>query len=234
MATAFEQLQRRMVRAETNPFDKTTIISIAPFEYEERILTIQPGIFKIPKGTLEKPSLTVVGPSSWWKEDTDNGQFLEIVVNSVVVGRAIVEDYIQSINGVTLNVSQPGIFHVPGEYNDVDEVKKKFGHILARMNMYQTSWYSFLVKQADSLWARSNQNPLAIDDQSRMAARILQLDKPWIRDFQNVQNIACIACGNLRNPQFPICQSCKMIVDKPLAEKLGIIAAPAVIPTPKG
>lgn len=232
MPTAFDMLHRRTIRAEVNPFDKTTIVSIAPFDIKETILTIQPGSFFIPKGSLEKPSLTVIGPSSWWKETDPEQPLLEITVNSVVIGRSLVEDYISSINGVTVGSCQPGVFHVPGEYTDVDEVKKKFGHILARMNMYQTAWYSFLVKQADSLWARSNQNPLAIDDQSRMAARILQLDKPWIRDFQAVQNVNCVACGNLRNPQFPICPSCKMIVDKPLAEKLGILASD-VIPTPK-
>jgi hypothetical protein len=228
MATAFEALHRRTIRAEVNPFDKTTIVSIAPFDITETILTVQPGSFFIPKGTLEEPSLTVIGPSSWWKETDPEQPLLEIVVSSVLIGRALVEDYINSMNGVTLGTSQPGIFHVPGEYTDVKEVKKKYGHILTRMNLHQLAWYQFLIKQADSLWARSNQNPLAIDDQSRMAAKTLQIDKPWIRDFQTIQNIACVACGNPRNPQFPICTHCKMIVDKELAIKLGLAEAPKV------
>jgi len=218
--------------AEVNPFDKTTIVSIAPFDIKETILTIQPGSFVIPKGSLEAPSITHIGPSSWWKETDPEQPLLEIVVNSLLVAKAIVDDYVSSMNGVTLNVSQPGIFYAPGELT-LEDVKKKYGHVLARMNMYQTAWYSFLVKQADSLWARSNQNPLAIDDQSRMAARILQVDKPWIRDFQTVQNVNCVACGNLRNPQFPICPSCKMIVDKDLAAKLGILEIPEPKVEPK-
>lgn len=225
MASVFEQLHRRTVRAEVNPFDKTTIVSIAPFEIKETILTIQPGSFVIPAGSLEKPSLTIIGPSSWWKETDPEQPLLEIVVSSVLVGRSIVEDYIQSMNGVTLGTCQPGVFHIPGEVT-LDEVKKKYGHVLARMNLLQNQWYAFLVKQADSMWARSNQNPLAIDDQSRMAARILQIDKPWIRDFQQVQNVNCVACGSLRNPQFPICPHCKLIVDKELAVKLGLSEAP--------
>ena len=223
MASAFDQIQRRMTRAEVNPFDKTTIVSIAPFDIKENILTIQPGHFLIPKGTLENPSLTVVGPSSWWKEDVDTGQFLEIVVSSVLIGKALVEDYISSMNGVTMGSTQPGVFHIPGEITDVDKVKKDYKAVLQRMNLLQNSWYAFLVKQADSLWARGGQNPLAIDDQSRTAARILQIDRPWVRDFQTVQNVNCVACGNLRNPQFPICPSCKMIVDKDLAAKLGLV-----------
>lgn len=226
--TFFEQLKRRTVRAEVNPFDKTTIVSIAPFDIKETILTIQPGSFFIPKGSLDNPSLTVVGPSSWWKETSADEPLLEIVVNSVLIAKALVDDYVSSMNGVTLNASQPGIFYIPGEHTDVDKVKKEYGHILVRMNLLQNSWYNFLIKQADSLWARSNQNPLAIDDQSRMAAKALQIDKPWIRDFQTIQNVNCIACGNPRNPQFPICPSCKMIVDKPLALKLGILEAPVV------
>lgn len=225
MASVFEQLHRRTVRAEVNPFDKATIVSIAPFEIRETILTIQPGSFVIPAGSLEKPSLTVIGPSSWWKETDPEQPLLEIVVSSILVGRSIVDDYIQSMNGVTLGTCQPGVFYVPGEIT-LDEVKKKYGHVLARMNLLQNQWYAFLVKQADSMWARSNQNPLAIDDQSRMAARILQIDKPWIRDFQQVQNVNCVACGSLRNPQFPICPHCKLIVDKELAVKLGLSEAP--------
>lgn len=228
MATVFDHLQRRTIRAEVNPFDKTTIVSIAPFDIEETILTIQPGKFFIPKGTLAEPSLTVIGPSSWWKETDPDQPLLEIVVSSVIVGRALVEDYINSMNGVTLGVVQPGVFHVPGEITSVKEIKAKYGHVLARMDTFQKAWYQFLIKQADSMWARSNQNPLAIDDQSRMAAKLLQLDKPWIKDFQSIQNVSCIACGNLRNPQFPICPHCRMIVDKELAVKLGISAAPEV------
>lgn len=233
MATAFDQLHRRTIRAEVNPFDKATIVSIAPFDIQETILTVQPGSFFIPKGTLEKPSLTVVGPSSWWKETDPEQPLLEIVVSSVLIAKSLVEDYINSINGVTLGSSQPGVFYIPGEITDVEKVKKEYGHILARMNLYQNSWYAFLIKQADSMWARSNQNPLAIDDQSRMAAKILQIDKPWIRDFQQVQNVNCVACGNLRNPQFPICPHCKMVVDKPLAAKLGLTEAPVEKPATK-
>jgi len=228
MPTVFEQLHRRTIRAEVNPFDKTTIVSIAPFDIRETILTVQPGTFFIPKGTLEKPSLTVIGPSSWWKETDPEQPLLEIVVNSVLIAKSIVEDYINSMNGVTLGTSQPGVFHIPGEHTDVDKIKKEYGHVLARMNLHQNNWYAFLIKQADSMWARSNQNPLAIDDQSRMAARILQIDKPWIKDFQQITQIACVACGNLRNPQFPICSSCRMIVDQPLAIKLGLSPAPEV------
>ena len=226
MATAFALNNRKTMRAEVNPFDKTTIVSIAPFDITETILTVQPGHFFIPKGSYDSPSLTVVGPSSWWKETDQDQPLLEVVVNSVLIGRALVEDYINSINGVTLGTCQPGIFHIPGEHTDVDKVKKEYKHILDRMRLYQTNWYNFLIKQADSLWARSNQNPLAIDDQSRLAARTLQIDRPWLRDFQTTQNVNCVACGNLRNPQFPICPSCKMVVDKDLAAKLGIIPAP--------
>lgn len=227
MPTAFDMIHRRTVRAEVNPFDKTTIVSIAPFDIRETILTVQPGNFFIPKGSLDDPSLTVIGPSSWWKETSPDEPLLEVVVNSLLMAKSLVDDYITSMNMVTPTVAQPGVFYIPGEHLNPEKVKKEFGHILVRMNLYQVAWFNSLIKQADSLWARSNQNPLAIDDQSRMAARILQLDKPWVKDFQTVQNVNCIACGNLRNPQFPICPACKMIVDKPLAEKLGILTAPS-------
>jgi len=225
--TAFEMLNRRTVRAEINPADKTTIVSIAPFDIVENVITIQPSRYEIPRGSLENPSITVVGPASWWKETDPDQPLLEVIVGSVILAKNLIYDYISAMNGVTMTVAQPGIFHIPGEAT-LDYVKKNLADQLKRYDTMQRAWYQELVKQADGLWARTNQNPLSIDDQSRLAARELQLERPWIRDFQSVQNVNCIACGNLRNPQFPICPSCHMIVDTALAAKLGIVPAPQI------
>lgn len=227
--SVFEMLNRRTVRAEVNPADKTTIVSIAPFDIVETITTVQPSRYEIPKGSLENPSLTVIGPASWWKETDPDQPLLEVIVGSVLVAKNLIYDYISAMNCVTMTVAQPGLFHVPGVLTLAD-VKKNFGEHLKRYDTMQRAWYKELVNQADGLWARTNQNPLSIDNQSRLAARELQLERPWIRDFQSVQNVNCIACGNLRNPQYPICPSCHMIVDTALAAKLGIVAAPSVTP----
>lgn len=77
----------------------------------------------------------------------------------------------------------------------------------------------------DASWANSHGNPLAIWDIMRVAAKQLNVDKPWIKDFQLGELISCIACGALRNPLYPICLACHTTVDVALATKLGLKVA---------
>jgi hypothetical protein len=45
-----------------------------------------------------------------------------------------------------------------------------------------------------------------------MAARELGLDnRPWLKLDVQVDMVRCFACGSLRNPEFPICATCKNI-----------------------
>ena len=89
----------------------------------------------------------------------------------------------------------------------------------------QKKWFLELVKLADIL-SRSNGNPLSISDDARLACKELNIqNKPWLGDLQASELVRCIACGNLRNPQFPICSVCKAIVDKDKAKELGLTFA---------
>ncbi len=113
----------------------------------------------------------------------------------------------------------PGLFFVLGEAT-VTEIKTKYKEKLAEVNEKQNNWYRILVRLADSLWARSNGNPLVIADDMRLAARSLHFDdKPWLKDFQAIQRTPCKFCGNLRDPAYPICGMCKAIdPDHPLSK----------------
>ena len=83
-----------------------------------------------------------------------------------------------------------------------------------------------LIKIADILWSRSNGNPLSISDDARLACKELNIsNKPWLGDLQTMELVRCVACGSLRNPTFPICQSCHVVVDKKRAEELGLVFA---------
>jgi len=117
--------------------------------------------------------------------------------------------------------AKPGLFYLPGELRPFD-IKTKHKAMLDHARDCQNRWYEALIKVGDSLWARSGGNPLAIDDRMRVAARELKRDKPWIADFQMVELIPCIACGNLRNPNFPVCHSCNRVVDFVKAKEMGL------------
>ena len=58
----------------------------------------------------------------------------------------------------------------------------------------------------------------------RMAAdmRGVKDTKPWMQNYVASQLIPCVACGNLRNPLYPVCSSCNTIVDPGKFKELGL------------
>ena len=213
--------RRKAIRGPVNPMDKTTIVSIYPSEIDEVKNTISPGRFIIPAGSYDNPSVVVVGPSSWWREIDEEQPLLEIPVSSIQIADSIIKDYCNGILGCNMNDAMPGLFYVPGAFTLVD-IRKSYKHELDAALVRQRNWYSVLVKLADSLWARSNGNPLAISDSMRTAAKEMNLEKDWMKDFKMVETVRCKACGSLLNPMFPVCPTCHAINDPAKAKELGL------------
>lgn len=202
---------RRMIRTQKNPLDKSTIVSIFPQDIEEIKPTIEPGKFKIKSGTYDNPSTLIIGGSSWWKDYDVEQPMLEIVVSSIQLADSIVKDYCNGMLGCDMDGSMPGLFFVLGETSPL-EIRTKYKKKMDEMKTKQDRWFHILVKLADSLWARTNGNPLVIWDVMRLAALELNLkDKPWIKDFTTSELVRCKFCGGMRNSQFPICPVCKAI-----------------------
>lgn len=214
-------IHRRTIKAPINPMDKSTIVSIYPKELNEIKETISPGRFIIPAGSYEKPSISIIGPSSWWREIDEKQPLLEITNSSIQVAESIVKDYCKGLLAFNAADSMPGIFWVPGEFT-MSAVKDKYSSLLNKAQTHQKNWYANLVRMADSLWSASNGNPLVISQDMRMAARELGLSKDWTKDFALIQRVPCVACGSPRNSDFPVCPSCHAVVDKELASKLGV------------
>lgn len=205
------QLHRRIVRGPINPMDKSTIVSIYPREITEIKYTIQPGKFIVPAGTTDRPSVLVVGPSSWWRDVSEDEPILEIPVSSVQVAESVIKDYINGLLGCNMADAKPGLFYIFGEHN-AESVLKNFKTEIEKAHTNQRNWYGTLVKLADALWARSQGNPMAISEDMRFAALQLGLeDKPWTKDFQAMTMVRCFACGSLKNPEYPVCPSCRAV-----------------------
>src|SRR6266576_4523463 len=84
---------RKLIRAMKNPMDKCTIVSIFPKVIDEVKYTIEPGRFHIEPGTFEKPSILVVGSSSWWREIDVEQPMLEIPNSSIQIAESVIKDY---------------------------------------------------------------------------------------------------------------------------------------------
>jgi hypothetical protein len=217
-----KELRRRAVRQPVNPMDKATVVSIYPKDIVEIKHTIEPGRFHIPAGTVKNPALLVVGPSSWWREIDEEQPILEIPVSSIQIADSIVKDYCNGVLACNMGDTMPGLFFIPGEQT-LETLKKSYQPELDKAAAKQKKFWSELVKLADALWARSQGNPLAISDDMRLAARelSLQAQKDWMKDFVSVNMVRCKACGSLKNPEYPICATCKFPdPDHPLTAKL--------------
>lgn len=220
-----QNAKRRTIRAPVNPMDKSTVVSILPKPIYERKITIQPGVFEIAPGSFEKPAILVVGPSSWWRETDLDQPLLEIPVSSIQIADSIVTDYCNGLLACDMAGKMPGLFYLPGEIT-VQVLKTQHMNLLLKAQMTQKAWFMELVRIADIMWSRTNGNPLAISDDARLACRELNItNKPWLGDIQTAELVRCVACGSLRNPQFPVCQTCKAVVDKDKAKELNLTFA---------
>lgn len=226
MSLAQQFLNRRTERAEVNPMDISTIVSIYPKEIDEVKCTLQPGRFIIPPGSRKTPSILVLGPSSWWKETSDEEPLLEIPVSSVVIAKSVVVDYCNGIMGCNMGDRMPGLFFIPGKWTPTELLTKKVDTLDAA-KIKQDNWFKALVEQADILWARTNGNPLSISSDARLAAKELNLEhvKEWTRDVQIMELTRCKACGHLKNPEYPVCSNCKSVSDPVKAKELGLTFA---------
>lgn len=209
-------------RAEVNPLDKTTIVSIYPKDIYEYNPSIFPGTLKIKAcKVVGEFQTTVIGPSSWWKEMDEGQPPLEITTNSIQMADGYIKVYCQQV-GVEYGTKQPGLFFIPGTPNEA-EIKKNHKDKLDKAEVQQKLFFHELVKLADTMFARTNGNPITISDDARMAANYLGMkDKVWLRDYQTMEKIPCKACGEFLNPAFPVCKHCHAINNNELAEKLGI------------
>lgn len=221
--STFDMPTRKLHRAPVNEMDKTTIVSIFPKNILSVNYTMFPGDFIVPKGSYEKPGILVVGPSSWWKEMEDlNQDPFEVTVGSLSVANSIINDWVNGLFGCDQATSMPGIFYVLGK-KTAEEVKKDHKTQLDLAVVKQKKFYSTLIEYADSLWVRTQGNPKSISEDMKLAAQELSIkDKPWMKDFTNFAMQECPACGNLRNPNYPVCPNCKAVIDKEKAKSLGI------------
>ncbi len=213
---------QRVIKAPVNPYDKCTVVSIFPQEVKAIKHTIFPGSFKIPPGRYETPATLVIGPSSWWREVAEGQPLLEIPVSSIQVADSICKDWSNGILACDMAESMPGLFYLPGVMT-ADSIIESHKAMLDVANRKQKNWYSGLVRLADALWSKANNNPVAISDTMRLAARELGLDdRPWLADFSVVTNIRCAACQSFVSSSVIVCPNCKVILRPEEFKKLNL------------
>lgn len=205
-------LNRRTIRGPVNPIDKSTIVSIYPRPIKFQNVTLSPGRWYLEAGSAENPAMLVIGPSSWFRDVSLDEPLIEIVQSSVQIAESLVKDYMNGMFACNMADSMPGLFFIPGKIKREQLMTGEYAPLLGEAITRQFNYYRTLVKYADALWARSNGNPLAIQDEMRMAAKALgKQDADWMKDHQAVGMVPCFACGDFKNPEYPICKSCHSV-----------------------
>lgn len=202
--------KRRQIANKPNPLDKTTIVSVFPREITVRNHTLQPGAWTLPAGKEDVPSLTIVGPSSWWRDIDPEQPLLEIPTSSVQIADSIVKDWCNGLIECDMAEKMPGLFYVPGII-DSTKLHSEYKPFLHKAIVSQRKWYESLIAMADTDWARSNGSPNVISELSRMAAQELNVSRDWTVRTSYSEMVRCQACGAMRNPSYPICMSCKAV-----------------------
>lgn len=231
--------RKRVIRISKSPKDLSTIVSIYPKRIVSINHTIFPGRFTIEPGTYDKPSILVVGMTSYMKEDHQSEESIEIPVGSIDLARSIVTDWVRGLESCSPPKKMPGVFFIEDniEYKDLKKHPEYKIRVEAAREA-QENWYKQLIDDADVAWSKANRNPRAISDDARAAAEYYQLkDKEWMQDFKTMQMVPCPACGELKNAVFPICPNCKFETDPAalarLRADLAIAAEPVKIPAAK-
>lgn len=220
------------VRRPVNPMDKSTIVSIVPRKMVEIKPTVFPGRWIIP-GVAKSDDfeLLVVHPSSWFREIDESQPLLEIPHTSYQMAESIITDCCNGMLAVNMVDRMPGLFFIAGEWNKKNIASATsngrpdgipFKTLLESARSKQNNWFLELVRLADIDWARTQGNPLSISDDSRMAAERLGITKPWAVDFKAVSLENCKSCGEMINPQYPVCRYCKAIINVAKAQELGL------------
>src|SRR6187399_231842 len=176
---AMNQIRRQTIRAELNPMDKSTIVSIYPKDIKEIKSTITPSVYEMKAGSVKEPSILVVGSASWWREIDEEQPLLEITNSSIQVADSVVTDYCKGLLGVSFPDVMPGIFWIPGEFS-LKQIRETHANLLKRAEERQKAYFNQLIRMADGFWARTNGNPLSILEDMKIAARELGLqNKDW-------------------------------------------------------
>ena len=211
-----------------NPADKSTLVSIIPKVIKETKHTIFPSTYVIPKAPLDGFALLTVGSASWFMmNQNEKLPPIEVQVNSWQLAESICLDYNSGVLECNMYDQMPGLFCIPGEWDEESILRfvdkrsgRKFDQMLVDARHKQKNWLMALVAQSDGDWAQSGGNPRVISDDARMAAGILKLDKPWMKDYQAFEMSNCPYCGELVNPKFPVCKHCNRTINAEAAAAL--------------
>lgn len=191
--------------------DAATVISMAPYSFEALFPHCSPSNITIP--AADKDDFTYVHISRIYAKvyiDSERG-YIQRPITSDEVANSIVNDHLSSIINCIPGIAQPGIFFIDGHLNK-QSIKKEHEVLLIKYRGLQKTWFTELVKQADSDWAKTH-SPRSISTIQKNAAESLNLKREWNTESVIDNIILCPVCKNDTRGAI-VCPNCKFIMNE--------------------
>jgi hypothetical protein len=198
--------------------DRSTVVSIVPFEINEYKPGLNPPSFFFEKcEDPTEPVCLIIEPNWFYVPVPDHPQKnFRIEVNSESLADSICRDFLNSqLARDTDSDAEPGIFWVP-EAATPSIINGNYREELNHAKARQERWFIALVKMADDDYERTRRHE-TISDFQRHAARALNLERPWILDSTTIKRSAtktCPVCTAQVLAESIVCPTCKAILDE--------------------
>jgi len=198
---------------------KATLVSVLPFSLNERKPGLYPGEFFIEAvhDPMTEFRLLAVGESCYYVPLALERPSYQVRIPAIGVAASIVNDYVNSVP-LTSDEAHPGLFAVNENLHEKD-VEEKYGDTLEEVRNKQLRWFEALVKMAADDYQKYRTHSVITDIQ-RVAARILNVNTEWSKDFVKQAMGNCPACRALVDPVAIICPNCKFVINKEEYAKL--------------
>ncbi|RPJ53674.1 MAG: hypothetical protein EHM23_30480 [Acidobacteria bacterium] len=187
-----------------------TIVSLFPEEISEPKPGLYPGYFVIPAAPTKGLAFLPIGDSVYYQE-TKNDIQTQVRVPFDVVAESIVGDFQRGHIGRIPDIAEPGLFWVPGQYEDEGVIRSLFGEMVLSSEQKQLRWFEELVKIADDTFSRTNRHS-SVSHLQRMAATRLAVSRPWVLRTGDSDN-TCVYCKSEVPFGAVKCPVCREIID---------------------
>lgn len=190
---------------------KSTVISIFPFELKELKPGLNPGFFQVPAcESYDRPVIFTVGSSSYNVYLGEKRNF-PVIVESIRIAEAIVNDVINSHIESNSDEAHAGLMAIEGEIT-AQLLKVKYEEEMQELKDCQTRWFQKLVTLADNDWEKYHTH-VSISDLQRKAVSMLNLSRPYMDVIKSDIPKLCPVCQDLIPVDAIVCKTCKAVLN---------------------
>jgi hypothetical protein len=203
----------------------STIASLLPFQLIESKPGLNPNEYTIAPAENGKFALTIIPNNVFYNvnpdplSDAKEIRHIQVPVRSIELAQSIIQDYINSLLGVMPPDAVPGLFAVPGDWDNKTEFAVKHAKEILIYKNAQNQWFKNLVDIADDTWSKTR-TPFGISDMQRSAAEMLGFKRDWLSPLPNEEAEKCPVCQNVVNFGAVKCISCGHILNKVAYDKI--------------